>query len=89
MSALRDQIAVIVGRSSGMGRAAAVSYAAPGAKVVDLGCGGGVPLAKYFAERGYAVEGYDLSAEMVAIARGGRRTTALTSSTSNRYQGPS
>ena len=44
--------------------------AAPGAKVVDLGCGGGVPVAKYFAERGYAVEGYDLSAEMVAIARG-------------------
>ena len=34
MSDLRDQIAVIVGSSSGMGRAAAVSYAEQGAKVV-------------------------------------------------------
>ena len=34
MSNLRDQIVVIVGSSSGMGRAAAVSYAEQGAKVV-------------------------------------------------------
>ena len=41
-------------------------------RVVDLGCGGGVPVTQYFAERaGYApVDGYDVSAEMIAIARG-------------------
>jgi trans-aconitate methyltransferase len=37
--------------------------------VVDLGCGAGVPVSRYFAERGYVVEGYDLSPAMLAIAR--------------------
>lgn len=38
--------------------------------VVDLGCGAGVPLSRYFANRGYRVEGYDISPAMLAIARG-------------------
>jgi SAM-dependent methyltransferase len=38
-------------------------------KVIDLGCGAGVPITRYFATRGYDVTGYDLSEEMLAIAR--------------------
>ncbi|HEY7023945.1 MAG TPA: methyltransferase domain-containing protein [Candidatus Limnocylindrales bacterium] len=38
-------------------------------RVVDLGCGGGVPVSRYFANRGYEVEGYDLSPAMLDIAR--------------------
>jgi SAM-dependent methyltransferase len=38
-------------------------------KVVDLGCGSGVPITRYFATRGYEVEGYDVSPAMLAIAR--------------------
>jgi SAM-dependent methyltransferase len=37
-------------------------------RVVDLGCGAGVPITRYFAERGYDVEGFDLSPAMLAIA---------------------
>jgi SAM-dependent methyltransferase len=37
--------------------------------LVDLGCGGGVPITRYFADRGYDVTGYDLSDEMLRIAR--------------------
>jgi len=38
-------------------------------RVVDLGCGSGVPVTRYFAARGYQVEGYDLSPAMLDIAR--------------------
>ena len=38
-------------------------------RVVDLGCGAGVPISRYFATRGYQVEGYDLSPAMLEIAR--------------------
>jgi SAM-dependent methyltransferase len=38
-------------------------------RVVDLGCGSGVPITRYFADRGYDVVGYDISDEMLAIAR--------------------
>lgn len=37
--------------------------------VVDLGCGSGVPITRYFADRGYKVTGYDISPEMLDIAR--------------------
>jgi SAM-dependent methyltransferase len=37
--------------------------------VVDLGCGAGVPISRYFARRGYDVFGYDLSPAMLEIAR--------------------
>ena len=38
-------------------------------RVTDLGCGGGVPISRYFVNRGYLVTGYDLSEEMLPIAR--------------------
>lgn len=38
-------------------------------RVVDLGCGSGVPISRYFSDRGYQVTGYDISQEMLDIAR--------------------
>jgi cyclopropane fatty-acyl-phospholipid synthase-like methyltransferase len=40
-----------------------------GAKVLDLGCGTGEPVAKYVVERGFRVTGVDESAEMLKFAR--------------------
>ncbi|TDL90688.1 class I SAM-dependent methyltransferase [Meridianimarinicoccus aquatilis] len=41
----------------------------PGAPVLDLGCGGGDPIAIYLLQRGFSVTGLDASPEMLAIAR--------------------
>lgn len=41
----------------------------PGAAVLDVGCGAGVPVARFFAERGCAVTGLDISPTQVALAR--------------------
>jgi 2-polyprenyl-3-methyl-5-hydroxy-6-metoxy-1,4-benzoquinol methylase len=38
-------------------------------KVLDLGCGSGVPISKYFAEHGYDVTGIDISETMIALAK--------------------
>ncbi|MGQ0761669.1 MAG: class I SAM-dependent methyltransferase [Acidobacteriota bacterium] len=40
-----------------------------GAKVLDLGCGTGEPVAKYIVERGLQVTGIDESSEMLKFAR--------------------
>lgn len=40
-----------------------------GAKVLDLGCGTGEPVAKYIVERGFRVTGVDESSEMLKFAR--------------------
>jgi SAM-dependent methyltransferase len=40
-----------------------------GAHVLDLGCGTGVPLARFFIERGYDVTGVDAAPEMLALCR--------------------
>jgi cyclopropane fatty-acyl-phospholipid synthase-like methyltransferase len=40
-----------------------------GAKVLDLGCGTGEPVAKYVVERGFTVTGVDESEEMLKFAR--------------------
>lgn len=40
-----------------------------GAKVLDLGCGTGLPVAKFFADRGYEVLGIDLSGRMIELAQ--------------------
>ena len=39
-----------------------------GAKVLDLGCGTGSPVAKYLVQRGYRVVGVDQSGKMLEIA---------------------
>jgi ubiquinone/menaquinone biosynthesis C-methylase UbiE len=41
----------------------------PGARVLDLGCGTGVPTAGMLVESGMEVVGLDVSAEMLALAR--------------------
>ena len=40
-----------------------------GAKVLDLGCGTGEPVAKHIVERGFSVTGVDESSEMLKFAR--------------------
>lgn len=40
-----------------------------GAKILDLGCGTGDPVAKYIIERGFTVTGIDESSEMLKFAR--------------------
>ena len=42
---------------------------ARGSRVLDLGCGGGEPVAQLLAEHGMHVTGVDASPEMVALAR--------------------
>ena len=41
----------------------------PGSKVLDLGCGTGVPIAQYLVENGFRVVGVDESPKMLEIAR--------------------
>jgi 2-polyprenyl-3-methyl-5-hydroxy-6-metoxy-1,4-benzoquinol methylase len=40
-----------------------------GAAVLDLGCGGGEPIARWLIERGFAVTGVDVAEPMLAICR--------------------
>ena len=47
----------------------AASLAPPPAKVLDLGCGSGEPIARYFVERGYEVTGVDAVSEMLDLCR--------------------
>ncbi|HVV94617.1 MAG TPA: class I SAM-dependent methyltransferase [Hyphomicrobiales bacterium] len=41
----------------------------PGAALLDIGCGSGVPIARYFVERGHPITGVDASSEMIALFR--------------------
>jgi SAM-dependent methyltransferase len=41
----------------------------PGAAVLDVGCGAGVPVARFLVERGFAVTGLDVSPVQVALAQ--------------------
>ena len=41
----------------------------PRGRVLDLGCGTGEPIGRWFRERGFGVVGADISAAMLAIAR--------------------
>lgn len=41
----------------------------PGAAVLDVGCGSGLPVDSYLVERGYRVTGIDLSEAQIALAR--------------------
>jgi SAM-dependent methyltransferase len=38
-----------------------------GGSILDIGCGAGEPIARYFKERGYAVTGVDSSPSMIAM----------------------
>ncbi len=40
-----------------------------GAAVLDLGCGAGVPVTRWLADRGFAVTGVDVSARQLELAR--------------------
>jgi cyclopropane fatty-acyl-phospholipid synthase-like methyltransferase len=40
-----------------------------GSRVLDLGCGGGEPVARFLTERGMSVAGVDSSPEMITLAR--------------------
>lgn len=41
-----------------------------GGSILDLGCGMGEPVARWFVERGFAVTGVDSSPSLLAMARG-------------------
>jgi cyclopropane fatty-acyl-phospholipid synthase-like methyltransferase len=41
----------------------------PGATVLDVGCGAGVPIDRYLVDRGYRVFGVDLSERQIELAR--------------------
>jgi len=41
----------------------------PGGKVLDLGCGTGLPYARYLVDNGFDVVGLDVSGEMIKIAK--------------------
>lgn len=41
----------------------------PGGRLLDLGCGSGVPIAGHFLDQGFAVVGVDYAETMIALAR--------------------
>lgn len=41
----------------------------PGGRVLDIGCGPGVPISRYLVEQGHPVSGVDSSPEMIALFR--------------------
>jgi 2-polyprenyl-3-methyl-5-hydroxy-6-metoxy-1,4-benzoquinol methylase len=45
------------------------SFLPPQAAVLDLGCGAGVPVTRWLADRGFAVTGVDVSARQLVLAR--------------------
>ena len=45
------------------------SFLPPEAAVLDLGCGAGVPVTRWLADRGYVVTGVDVSARQLELAR--------------------
>jgi SAM-dependent methyltransferase len=47
----------------------ATALAPPPAQVLDVGCGSGEPLARYFVENGYRVTGIDVVSEMLEMCR--------------------
>ena len=47
----------------------AISYLKPEAKILDLGCGMGEPIGKYFIDKGYQLTGIDGSSKLIDLAR--------------------
>jgi SAM-dependent methyltransferase len=46
-----------------------IALAVPGSRILDLGCGTGVPIARYLIDHGFRVTGVDSSAAMLALAK--------------------
>ncbi len=46
-----------------------VQLLSPGSKVIDFGCGAGVPLTRYLVDEGFSVIGVDISEEMLVLAK--------------------
>jgi cyclopropane fatty-acyl-phospholipid synthase-like methyltransferase len=46
-----------------------VSRLSPGARVLDLGCGAGEPIARFFIERDFDLTGVDAAPAMIAICK--------------------
>ena len=40
-----------------------------GAKILDAGCGAGIPVTKYLVDEGFSVTGIDISEEMLSLAK--------------------
>jgi trans-aconitate methyltransferase len=47
----------------------AISYLKPKAKILDLGCGMGEPIGKYFIDKGYQLTGIDGSSKLIDLAK--------------------
>ncbi len=45
------------------------SSMSPAGSILDVGCGGGEPIARYFIEHGFNVTGLDASATMISLCR--------------------
>lgn len=41
----------------------------PGSKILDIGCGSGIPIDKYLVDYGFKVKGIDFSKEQIKLAR--------------------
>src|SRR5712692_8745566 len=41
----------------------------PGATILDVGCGAGMPIDRYLLERGFRVTGLDISEKQIELAR--------------------
>lgn len=44
-------------------------YIAPNSKIVDFGCGTGIPAGRYLIAKGYEVTGVDISPEMIKLSK--------------------
>ena len=47
----------------------AIAYLKPGAKILDLGCGMGEPIAGYFIDQGFELTGVDGSQKLINLAK--------------------
>lgn len=47
----------------------AIQYLSPNAKILDVGCGSGKPIAAYLVKKGFEVYGIDISAKLVEYAK--------------------
>lgn len=44
-------------------------YLKPEAKILDIGCGAGIPIDKYLIDKGYKVTGIDISPKQIELAK--------------------